>query len=128
MSAYITSVGSFLPGDPIGNDELENYLGTLPVGSDRLKKRMLDANGIEKRHYAIDRNGRTLMLNEELAERAVREALSLRGITPRDLAPKSIKTSCEPMLAIRPATRASDSGSTVMAVDAPSAERSTSSL
>ncbi len=46
---------------------------------------MLDANGIEKRHYAIDRHGHTLMLNEELAERAVLDALRGRGITASDV-------------------------------------------
>ena len=63
MSAYITSVGSYLPGEPIGNDEIETYLGGS-TRSDRLRRRMLEANGIEKRHYAIDRQGQTLMLNE----------------------------------------------------------------
>jgi 3-oxoacyl-[acyl-carrier-protein] synthase-3 len=85
MNAYITSVGAFLPGEPIGNDELESYLGTISGGSDRLRRRMLEANGIEKRHYAIDRNGQTLMLNEELAEAAVLAALQDRGMTPRDI-------------------------------------------
>jgi 3-oxoacyl-[acyl-carrier-protein] synthase-3 len=84
MTAYITSVGCYLPGEPIGNDDLENYLGSMP-GSDRVRRRMLEANGIEKRHYAIDRDGNTLMLNEELAEMAIRNALTNRGITPRDV-------------------------------------------
>ena len=84
MTAYITSVGSYLPGEPIGNDDLETYLGSIP-GSDRVRRRMLEANGIEKRHYAIDRDGNTLLLNEELAERAIRNALTNRGITPRDV-------------------------------------------
>jgi 3-oxoacyl-[acyl-carrier-protein] synthase-3 len=81
MNAYITSVGAYLPGAPIGNDELESYLGAIPGGSDRLRRRMLEANGIEKRHYAIDRDGRSTMLNEELAERAVLAALGGRGMS-----------------------------------------------
>jgi len=85
MSAYITSVGSYLPGEPIGNDDLQSYLGIIPGGSDRLRRRMLDANGIEKRHYAIDRDGNSTMLNEELAERAVRAALGTRGLTTGDV-------------------------------------------
>jgi 3-oxoacyl-[acyl-carrier-protein] synthase-3 len=85
MSAYITSVGAFLPGEPIGNDDLQSYLGTVPGGSDRLRRRMLDANGIEKRHYAIDRDGNSTMLNEELAERAVLAALASRGLTAADV-------------------------------------------
>ncbi len=84
MNAYITSVGSYLPGEPIGNDEIETYLGRSS-GSDRLRRRMLDANGIEKRHYAIDRDGRTRMLNEELAVAAISAALHSRGIAPSDI-------------------------------------------
>ncbi|MCI0677846.1 MAG: iron-containing redox enzyme family protein [Actinobacteria bacterium] len=84
MSAYITSVGAYLPGEPVGNDEIESYLG-VSNGSDRLRRRMLEANGIEKRHYAIDRDGRTVMLNEELAEAAIRAALQHRGMTARDI-------------------------------------------
>ena len=84
MNAYITGVGSYLPGEPIGNDEIESYLGKSN-GSDRLRRRMLEANGIEKRHYAIDRDGRTLMLNEELAEAAIRAALQSRGMAPTDI-------------------------------------------
>ena len=84
MNAYITAVGSYLPGPPVGNDEIEAYLGTSNQ-SDRLRRRMLEANGIEKRHYAIDRQGRTLMLNEELAEAAIRAALQVRGATANDV-------------------------------------------
>lgn len=84
MTAYITSVGSYLPGEPIGNDDIEAYIGATPTSS-RLGMRMLEANGIEKRHYALDRDGQTLMLNEELAENAIREALADRGLTTRDI-------------------------------------------
>ncbi|MCI0677914.1 MAG: hypothetical protein L0Z63_02585 [Actinobacteria bacterium] len=62
MNAYITSVGAYLPGEPIGNDEIEDYLGAAS-GSERLRRRMLEANGIEKRHYALDRERRTTDLD-----------------------------------------------------------------
>ena len=84
MDAYITGVGAYLPGDPIGNDDIESYLGSTGA-SPRIRERMLGANGIEKRHYAIDAEGNTLMLNEELAEMAVQAALSGAGLAPRDV-------------------------------------------
>jgi 3-oxoacyl-[acyl-carrier-protein] synthase III len=84
MDAYITGVGAYLPGDPIGNDDIERYLGSTGA-SPRIRERMLGANGIEKRHYAIDADGNSLMLNEELAERAIRAALSGAGLAPRDV-------------------------------------------
>ncbi len=84
MDAYITGVGAFLPGDPVGNDEIEARLGRVE-GSPRLRERMLRANGIEKRHYAMDSAGNTLMLNEELAVEAVERALAAAQLTTGDV-------------------------------------------
>ncbi len=77
---YITGVGAYLPGEPVDNDHVEARLGALTQGSDRLRTRMLEANGIITRHYALDGNGNTTMLNEELAARAIRAAVEHRGI------------------------------------------------
>ncbi len=59
MSAYITSTGAFLPGPPVGNDEIEAILGLVEGRPSRLKRRILKANGIQTRHFAIDREHRT---------------------------------------------------------------------
>ncbi|HUF16266.1 MAG TPA: iron-containing redox enzyme family protein [Acidimicrobiia bacterium] len=91
MTTYITGVGACLPGEPIGNDELEAYIGTTE-GLQRLRRRMLEANGIEKRHYAIDRSGQTFMLNEELAEQAIQAALGARGLTAADIGMLAVGT------------------------------------
>jgi 3-oxoacyl-[acyl-carrier-protein] synthase-3 len=58
MNAYITSTGAFLPGPPIANDEMEDILGRVGGKPSRLKSRILKANGIRTRHYAIDREHR----------------------------------------------------------------------
>ena len=84
-SAYITGFGAFLPGEPVGNDDIEDMLGIPSGGSARLRQRMLTANGIEKRHYALDRTGATTMLNEELAAHAIEAALTDRGIEAADV-------------------------------------------
>ncbi|HEV2639923.1 MAG TPA: iron-containing redox enzyme family protein [Actinocrinis sp.] len=78
-NAYITGVGAYLPGDPIDNEELAARYGG-DRRRDALRGRVLAANGIRQRHYAVDVKGNTLMLNEELAERAVRAALGDRGL------------------------------------------------
>ena len=49
MNAYITSTGAFLPGPPIGNDEMEDILGRVGGKSSRLRPRILKANGIQTR-------------------------------------------------------------------------------
>jgi 3-oxoacyl-[acyl-carrier-protein] synthase-3 len=81
--AYITGTGAYLPGAPVPNEELAARAGG-PQGlrAARMRDRALAANGIRSRHYATDAAGRTVMLNEELAERAVRQALADRGIAP----------------------------------------------
>jgi 3-oxoacyl-[acyl-carrier-protein] synthase III len=79
--AYITGVGAYLPGDPIDNEELAARFGDGTARGNALRERALAANGIRTRHYAVDGDGSTLMLNEELAAQAVRRALADRGLT-----------------------------------------------
>lgn len=67
MSVYITSTGAFLPGDPVSNDQMEKRLGYIDGRPSRLKKRIVDANGIKTRHYAIDDAQQTTFQNEDLA-------------------------------------------------------------
>ena len=78
--AYITGVGAYLPGDPIDNQQLADRFGDGTARADALRRRALAANGIRTRHYAVDAEGRTLMLNEELAAQAVQRALADRGL------------------------------------------------
>jgi len=85
MNAYITAAGAYLPGDPVGNDEIAARLGGVDDRGDRLRRRILAANGIAKRHYALDAQGRTTELNEELAVSALRAALEDRGAQAADL-------------------------------------------
>ncbi|MCB9585963.1 MAG: 3-oxoacyl-ACP synthase [Polyangiaceae bacterium] len=77
---YITAAGAFLPGQPINNEQMETRLGLVGGQQSRYRRRVLKANGIEGRHYAIDEAGRQTHLNEELAAEAVRAAVARRGI------------------------------------------------
>lgn len=76
MSVYITSTGRYLPGPAITNDEVENILGEIRGKPSRLKKKILAANGIKTRHYAINAEHQTLMRNEELAAHAGQDCMS----------------------------------------------------
>lgn len=73
---YITAAGAYLPGPPVDNEHVEGVLGFIDGKPSRLKKRILKSNGITTRHYALDADGRTTELNEELAANAVRAALA----------------------------------------------------
>src|SRR2546423_3746840 len=84
MPAYITSIGRFLPGDPIPSEEVEDYIGA--VGDDtELRDLVIRNSGIETRHYAIDREQRTVYSNLELCRRAIQDAVERRGIDVDDI-------------------------------------------
>jgi 3-oxoacyl-[acyl-carrier-protein] synthase-3 len=77
--AFITATGICLPGEPLDHDQIARRLGSAEAGR-AARERVLAANGIRTRHYALDEQGRTTMLNEELAASAVSAALKDRGI------------------------------------------------
>jgi 3-oxoacyl-[acyl-carrier-protein] synthase III len=77
---FITATGAYLPGEPLDNDEIARRLGSADVGR-AARERVLAANGIRTRHYALDELGRPTMLNEELAAAAVSAALKDRGLS-----------------------------------------------
>jgi 3-oxoacyl-[acyl-carrier-protein] synthase-3 len=81
-SAYINSIGKFLPGEPISNDQMEDYLGKIGGRSSKVRNRILKSNGIQQRYYALDRQQNTTYLNSQMASHAVRDALSQLNLEP----------------------------------------------
>ncbi len=84
-NAYLTGFGSYLPGEPIDNDEIVTRLGGEDAVTERIRRRILENNGIRRRHYALDEHGEPTELNEELAVKALQAALDDRGIEAKDL-------------------------------------------
>lgn len=84
-TAYLTGFGSYLPGEPVDNDGIVTRLGGDDPVTERIRRRVLDANGIRQRHYALDEHGEPTELNEELAVKALHAALSDRGIDAADV-------------------------------------------
>ncbi|MFC8529865.1 3-oxoacyl-[acyl-carrier-protein] synthase III C-terminal domain-containing protein [Nocardia sp. NPDC057227] len=82
MDAYITATGRFLPGEPITNDEIEEYIGKAGRASSDLKDQILQNSGIKTRHYAIDKDQNTVYSNARMAAEAVRAAVDRAGLTP----------------------------------------------
>ena len=80
MNAYITSTGSFLPGPPVSNDEMEDILGLVNGAKSRLKRRILEANGIVNRHYAIDADHNTRYSVTDMGVNAARDCLDKAGV------------------------------------------------
>ncbi|WP_406828381.1 3-oxoacyl-[acyl-carrier-protein] synthase III C-terminal domain-containing protein [Microbulbifer sp. ARAS458-1] len=74
QDAFITGSGSFLPGVPLDNREMESRIGFLGEHSRKLKALTLRQNGIRHRHYALDAEGTPQFTNAEMAARAVEAA------------------------------------------------------
>lgn len=72
--SYITSTGSFLPNKPVDNDSIHEYLGKV-IGENRVRQTILKANGIETRHYALDKNQNETHSLYEMASEAVKNCL-----------------------------------------------------
>lgn len=79
-NAYITGVGAYLPGEPVDNEQLAARYGDGTTRDAAVRGRVLAANGIVTRHYAVDDKLMTVELNEELAATAARRALADRGL------------------------------------------------
>ena len=82
---YITGFGHFLPGEPVSNDDMEDVLGLVGGKRSAYKNRVLAANGIRSRHYAIGDDGRQSYLNQDMAAFAIEEALDNAGKELEDM-------------------------------------------
>lgn len=84
-NTYLIGSGVFLPGDPIDNNEIDSFIRPMNKRCERMKNKILKENGIEKRYYAIDEEGRTRFSHREMAERSSLEALESANVSIEDL-------------------------------------------
>ena len=72
-AAYIVQTASFLPNEPVHNDEIESVLGMAGGRPSRARAIVLRSNGIRQRFYALDRHtGLPTHTNAQLTAQAVR--------------------------------------------------------
>jgi 3-oxoacyl-[acyl-carrier-protein] synthase-3 len=70
---FLTRTGAFLPFAPVLNDEIESVLGMVGGKPSRARRLVLRSNGIQSRHYAIDRaTGEPAMTNAQMTAAAIR--------------------------------------------------------
>jgi 3-oxoacyl-[acyl-carrier-protein] synthase-3 len=70
---FVTRTASYLPLEPVGNEEMETVLGMIGGRPSKARRLVLRNNGIQHRHYALDRvTGEPVMSNAEMAAKAVR--------------------------------------------------------
>ncbi len=81
---YINRIANFLPGNPIGNDEMEEYLGYIDGKKSRSKAIILRNNKITSRYYSHDKQGKNTHTNTELTAEAIK-ALCTDGFKLDDI-------------------------------------------
>jgi 3-oxoacyl-[acyl-carrier-protein] synthase-3 len=69
---YITRLAKFLPNRPVGNDEMEKFLGMIDGKPSRAKSIILRNNKITTRYYAVDDQGHNTHTNAQLSAEAIR--------------------------------------------------------
>lgn len=70
-NVYITKAAKYLPGNPVSNDEMEEYLGYVNNTPSKAKALILRNNGIKTRYYALDKSGKPTETNAEITAKAV---------------------------------------------------------
>lgn len=68
---YINRVSSYLPNEPVGNDEMEEYLGVVNGTPSRVRPIILRQNRIKTRYYALDKEQNITHTNAELSKAAI---------------------------------------------------------
>jgi 3-oxoacyl-[acyl-carrier-protein] synthase III len=70
---FITRTAAALPNEPVDNNDIETVLGMVGGKPSRAKRLILRSNGIQTRHYALDRTtGKQNMSNAQLTAQAIR--------------------------------------------------------
>ena len=82
---YIQSAGYHLPGEPVDNEAMDDFIAPLNRISLRIKNKILAENGIKTRHYAIDKNGETKTSHTKLAANAIHDCLKRANATLNDV-------------------------------------------
>ena len=73
---FITRTSSYFPNNPVGNEEMEDYLGLIGGKPSRVRSIILRQNGIKCRYYALDKKKNITHTNAQLAALAIKKMLS----------------------------------------------------
>ena len=93
-NVYINDIASYLPNEPVPNEDMENVLGKIGNLSSRTKNIILKNNGIKRRHYAIDpENGNLTDTNATLTACAIKNLAPYTNFTLSDIELLSCGTS-----------------------------------
>ena len=68
---FITKASTFLPNEPVSNDEMESYLGLVNNKPSKARALILRNNKITTRYYALDKNGKSTHTNAQITAKAI---------------------------------------------------------
>lgn len=75
---YIVRTATFLPNNPISNDEMEDYLGKINEQASKSRRIVLRNNKITNRFYAMEKDGTPTHTNSEMAALSIRNLFANR--------------------------------------------------
>jgi 3-oxoacyl-[acyl-carrier-protein] synthase III len=86
MDVYVNDIASFLPNEPVNNENMENVLGMLGNASSKIKRIVLKNNKINTRYYAMDPDtGFLTHNNAKLTAEAIRNLSPYEGYSTMDI-------------------------------------------
>ncbi|SEM78586.1 3-oxoacyl-[acyl-carrier-protein] synthase-3 [Chryseobacterium taichungense] len=68
---FITKAFTYLPNEPVSNDDMEIYLGYINGAPSKAKSLILRNNKITTRYYALDKEGKPTHTNAQITAKAV---------------------------------------------------------
>jgi len=68
---FITKASTYLPNEPVSNDEMESYLGLVNDTPSKARALILRNNKIKTRYYALDKEGKPTHTNAQITAKAV---------------------------------------------------------
>lgn len=71
QDVFITKASTYLPNEPVSNDEMESYLGFVNNTPSKARALILRNNKIKTRYYALDKNGKPTHTNAQITAKAV---------------------------------------------------------
>lgn len=73
IAVYINKTSSFLPNEPITNDEIEDVIGKIGGNASKAKNLILKKNQIKTRYYSLNKEGKIVYSNAEMSVQAIRK-------------------------------------------------------
>jgi len=86
MSVYINDLATFLPNQPVSNEQMEEVLGMVNQVPSRTRRIILRNNKIKTRYYALDpKTGESTHTNAQLSAEAIRNLQPYANFSVADI-------------------------------------------